>query len=439
MHSDLPLASLLRPTVLSDFVGQQHLVGENAPLKRLFEAKKLCSMILWGPPGCGKTTLVNLLQHYWNLELISLSAITSGIKELKNVLDSQPDDLFSQKKIIFIDEIHRFNKVQQDALLPHIEEGRIVFIGATTENPAFSVNSALLSRTKVFILNPLSKEDLQALTKRALGVLNKQDSNYELQLSTEASDYLINISNGDARKLLTTLELSAELANNNQSEHNTDSVFVIDKSVIAQSNGTDIADFDKNGDRYYDLLSAFHKSVRGSCVDGSLFYFARATLASTDITPICRRLLAIATEDIGNADPRAMQVCLNAWDIYHRVGPSEGERAVAQAVIYCALAPKSNAVYNAFKKAKKLAKQHIHAEVPLHLRNSTSQITSELQHGVGYEYAHNYPHAFASNQSYLPEQVKESHFYQPQERGFEKKLLQKIEFLEELKRQANKG
>lgn len=439
MSSNLPLASLLRPNNLSDFVGQQHLIGVNGPLKRLFEAKKLCSMILWGPPGSGKTTLVNLLQHYWDLKLISLSAITSGIKELKSVLDSPPDDLFADKKIIFIDEIHRFNKTQQDALLPHIEEGRIIFIGATTENPAFSVNSALLSRTKVFTLYPLSTSDLQALIKRALKLLNANQESGELQVSSDAIEYLINMSNGDARKLLTTLELSAELVKYHESKHDGDYSLVIDKSIIAQSNGSDIADFDKNGDHYYDLLSAFHKSVRGSCIDGSLFYFARATLASTDITPICRRLLAIATEDIGNADPRAMQVCLNAWDIYHRVGPSEGERAVAQAVIYCALAPKSNAVYTAFNIAKKIAKQHIHAEVPLHLRNSTSQITSELEHGVGYQYAHNYPHAFASKQRYLPEQVKESHFYKPQERGFEKQLLQKIEFLEELRRQANKG
>ncbi len=432
-----PLASLLRPTTLPDYVGQTHLVGEGAPIRQLCESNKICSMILWGPPGCGKTTLVSLLQSYWKMELISLSAITSGIKDIKAIINSNPNDMFSETKLVFVDEIHRFNKTQQDAFLPHVENGSIILIGATTENPAFSVNSALLSRMRVFTLEPLQEHDLNILSKRALNYLNQlDDSTINIAIADSALKQLNQLSNGDARKLLTTIEVSFELIKAQILNERDDCSPIITKQHIVQASGTTVASFDKNGDQYYDLLSAFHKSVRGSSVDGSLFWFARATLASSDITPICRRLLAIASEDIGNADPKALQVCLNAWDIYHRVGPQEGERAIAQAIIYCALAPKSNAVYSAYKQAKRLAQKYIQSDVPLHLRNATSEITKDLKHGDGYQYAHNYPNAVAPHQTYLPTNVSESNLYEPQERGFEKQLRQKIAFLEAIKHQA---
>ncbi len=434
MTFSAPLAHLLRPSTLDEYCGQQHLLGENGPIRQLCERKQLCSMILWGPPGCGKTSLVNLFEQYWQLPVIALSAINSGIKDIKSLVN-KPSDMFSSQQIVFVDEIHRFNKTQQDAFLPYVENGRIILIGATTENPAFSVNSALLSRLRVFTLESLEPADLHILLSKALHFTNTQQDK-QVSVGSKEADLLVSLSHGDARRLLSNFEVVLSLL----PQHNNKDV-EITKDVILQASGSQVGSFDKQGDDYYDILSAFHKSIRGSSVDGSLYWYARLLIASTDIVPICRRLLAIASEDIGNADPNALQICLNAWDIYHRVGLSEGERAVAQAVIYCALAPKSNAVYEAFKKAKRLATQTSSQGVPLHLRNSTSQITKTLGHGEGYQYAHNYPHAFTPQQEYLPEALTQSNIYvpnlyQPSDRGLEKKLAQKIAFLQSL-RDAN--
>ncbi|MGB3727531.1 MAG: replication-associated recombination protein A [Glaciecola sp.] len=424
--SSTPLAHLLRPTLLEHYVGQQHLVGSNGPIKTLCENKQLCSMILWGPPGCGKTTMVNLLEHYWGLEIITLSAINSGVKDIKAIVENTSGGLFTHTTIVFVDEIHRFNKAQQDAFLPYVERGDIVLIGATTENPAFSVNRALLSRMRVFTLEPLEEPDLQQLLVRAIAHLSKVQ-NIRIDIAPQAATALVVAANGDARRLLSNIEVAVQLLPQNKPELTVD--------IVTQACGQQISSFDKQGDYYYDVLSAFHKSIRGSSVDGGLYWFARLLLASSDITPICRRLLAIASEDIGNADPNALEVCVNAWDVYHRVGPKEGERAVAQAVIYCALAPKSNAVYVAFKSAMKLAKQHPNAPVPLHLRNATSEFTEELGHGNGYQYAHNYEYAFTPKQSYLPNEIGEQDLYQPSDRGLEKKLQQKMAFLAALKKE----
>lgn len=440
MLTDRPLAHVLRPKNLDDFVGQRHLLGQNGPIRNLCEAKQLCSMILWGPPGCGKTSLVNLLEHYWELPIVHLSAINSGVKDIKNIVKNQ-NGLFQQQQIVFVDEIHRFNKAQQDAFLPYVENGDIVLIGASTENPAFSINSALLSRSRVFTLQALSEDDLEHLVNKALKYLSDTEQ-CMFTINSDALALLINQSAGDARKLLSNLEVATQIANQTPTPLPDNALHAnvceIDANIIAKAGGQSIANFDKNGDHYYDILSAFHKSVRGSSCDGALYWYARLLIANSDVTPICRRLLAIASEDIGNADPRALQICLNAWDTYHRVGPAEGERAIAQAIIYSALAPKSNATYVAFKQAKRLANEYQHADVPIHLRNSTSNITKDLGHGKEYQYAHNYEFGIAPNQQYLPDDVKSEALYVPSERGYEKQLAAKIKFLDQVQAQGNK-
>lgn len=425
MQSAQSLASLLRPKTLDQYVGQQHLLGTNAPLRSLLESQQLCSMIFWGSPGCGKTSLVHVIEHQWKTPIIHMSAISSGVKDIKS-LDSHEQSLFSQQKVVFVDEIHRFNKAQQDAFLPLVENGQVCLIGATTENPSFSINRALLSRIQVFRLKPLAKDDLHKLITRAIEQINQQTNTATLNITDDSKQILVDMCAGDARKLLNVLELASVLARSESAEE-------ITSEHIQNAHGEKALNIDKHGNMYYDLLSAFHKSVRGSDVDASLFYFARMLMASDDITPIARRLLAIASEDIGNADPKALTLCLDAWDVYHRVGVAEGERAVAQAVIYCALAPKSNAVYTAFKTAKKLAEQYASAPVPSHLSNREEE---KRQTDSEYQYAHNYPHAFAAEQEFLPSEVTERDFYQPQDRGFEKQLSQKVAFLQQLREQA---
>lgn len=430
MIASRPLASLMRPKSLDDYVGQQHLVGKSGPIRQLCENTQLCSMILWGPPGCGKTSLVSVFEHYWSLPIIHMSAINSGVKDIKalslNLSKNTTPSLIDNRSIVFVDEIHRFNKAQQDAFLPLVESGDIVLIGASTENPAFSINSALLSRMRVFTLKGLQEEDLQYLFERCLRLLGDHDKN-PILVSESLRKLFIKSSNGDARKLIGTIEVAHALRS---AENNPE----LTEDHFRQAHGQSVANFDKQGDYYYDTLSAFHKSVRGSDVDASLFWFAKLLLSSSDVVPICRRLLAIASEDIGLADPKALQVCLNAWDVYHRVGQAEGERCVAQAIIYCALAPKSNRVYMAFTQAKEMAKKYANEEVPMHLRNATSSIVKELGHGKDYQYAHNFDHAFASKQEYLPENVIERNYYQASDRGFEKQLAQKIAFLDELRK-----
>ena len=387
---------------------------------------------IYGPPGTGKTTLAELVANHCQAHIERLSAVSSGVKDIRQAIDNAKyyASQHRQRTILFVDEVHRFNKSQQDAFLPYIEDGTVTFIGATTENPSFELNNALLSRARVYVLKSLSKDDLsdviaQALTdkKRGLGLT-------DIILDDHAKSMLIDMAAGDARRLLNYLELSADFL----PADSVDKRLTVDMVKLAV--GEKVAQYDKNGDQFYDLISAFHKSVRGSAPDAALYWYARMLVAGCDPLYVARRLLAIATEDIGNADPRAMQICLNAWDIFQRVGPAEGERAIAQATLYCASAAKSNAVYLAFNTAVQHAKDTSDSAVPEHLRNAPTSLMKDLGYGKEYRYAHNENHAYAAGENYFPEDLRDTQYYQPSNRGLEKKLQEKLKFLKELDLQS---
>jgi putative ATPase len=418
----------MRPQVIEQYFGQQHIIGPDKPLRAALLRGQCHSMILWGPPGTGKTTLAELVANHCQAHIERLSAVSSGVKDIRQAIDNAKHYASQHKKrtILFVDEVHRFNKSQQDAFLPYIEDGTVTFIGATTENPSFELNNALLSRARVYVLKSLGKDDLsdviaQALTdnKRGLGLTN-------ITVDVKAKSMLIDMAGGDARRLLNYLELSADFLPSDA----VDKILTVDMVKLAV--GEKVAQYDKNGDQFYDLISAFHKSVRGSAPDAALYWYARMLVAGCDPLYVARRLLAIATEDIGNADPRAMQICLNAWDIFQRVGPAEGERAIAQATLYCASAAKSNAVYLAFNAAVQHAKDTPDSGVPEHLRNAPTSLMKDLGYGKEYRYAHNESHAYAAGENYFPEDLRDTQYYQPSNRGLEKKLQEKLNFLKEL-------
>lgn len=422
-----PLAARMRPTTIEHYCGQSHLLGNDKPLRKMLEAGHCHSMILWGPPGTGKTTLAELIAHYTNADVLRISAVTSGVKDIRAAMEKAEDNArYNQRTLLFVDEVHRFNKSQQDAFLPFVESGIVTFIGATTENPSFELNNALLSRVRVYVLKPLEQEALSSLVDNALVNEDQGLGNRQLSIADSAKAALVELSGGDARRLLTYLELSADFTDTNE----------ITISDIEQAVGEKIASYDNKGDTFYDLISAFHKSVRGSDPDAALYWYARILDGGGDALYVGRRLLAIASEDIGNADPRAMQLCLNAWDTFHRVGPAEGERAIAQATVYCALAAKSNAVYMAFNDAKALARKTADAPVPMHLRNAPTNLMKELGHGDSYRYAHNEPNAFAAGEVYFPESLEGQRFYYPNERGLEKALKAKRDYLDSLNAQS---
>lgn len=415
-----PLAARLRARSLAEYVGQQHLLAEGKPLRTAIEQGHLHSMILWGPPGTGKTTLAELIASHANASVSRLSAVTSGVKDIRLAIDQAKQRAQQQgrRTLLFVDEVHRFNKSQQDAFLPHIEDGTVVFIGATTENPGFELNNALLSRARVYRLQSLTQSDLEQLLTRALNDPDKGLGGRDIRLTAEARTRLLDLACGDARRLLNYLEVVADYLPLDQHQ--------VGVELVTDAIGEKATAFDHQGDHYYDILSAFHKSVRGSSPDGALYWYARLLVGGGDPLVIARRLLAIASEDIGNADPRAMQLALNAWDTFHRVGPAEGERAIAQATIYCACAAKSNAVYNAFKQALRTAKEHGDAPVPEHLRNAPTKVHKAEGYGEDYRYAHNYPNAYVAGEQYLPDELAGTRFYQPNERGLEIKIKEKL-------------
>lgn len=415
-----PLSARLRPTQLSGFMGQDHLVGEGGVLRRCVIQQQLHSMILWGPPGTGKTTLARILAHSIDARFVELSAVTAGVKEIREVIaQAQASQLQGHKTVLFVDEVHRFNKAQQDAFLPHIEKGTVIFIGATTENPSFEVNHALLSRVQVHILKSLDENDLKRILQCAITNQAKGLGDQTIVFPKDLQAQLVASATGDARRLLNGLEA---LINNADVQAGQ---CVITAAMLKQVLGQRMAQYDKRGDQFYDLISAFHKSVRGSSPDAALYWMARIIEAGGDPLYVARRLLAIASEDIGNADPRALQMSLNAWDTFRRVGPQEGNRAIAQAAVYCAAAPKSNAVYLAFEKATQAARETGHLAVPTHLRNAPTSLMKDMGYGQDYQYPHDFPGAYVEQQ-YLPDELSDAVFYEPTDRGLEKQIAAKL-------------
>lgn len=424
-----PLAARMRPRSINEYVGQTHLLGQGQPLRQALEANRAHSMLLWGPPGTGKTTLAELVATYANAHVERISAVTSGVKEIRAAIEQAKAIAQSrgQRTLLFVDEVHRFNKSQQDAFLPFIEDGTVIFIGATTENPSFEINNALLSRARVYLIHRLNDDEIIHIARQAITDEERGLGKRQLTLPEDVAKSLASICEGDGRKALNLIELMGDFVNDGEA-------FTLD--MLSQVAGHQVAGYDKNGDQFYDLISAVHKSVRGSSPDAALYWFCRILEGGGDPLYVARRLLAIASEDIGNADPNAMTVALNAWDCFHRIGPAEGERAIAQALVYLASAPKSNAVYTAFKAARQLAKQTGNEAVPHHLRNAPTNLMKDLGYGAEYRYAHDEEGAFAAGENYFPESLQHSRFYFPTNRGFEKRIHDKLANLAELNEQS---
>jgi putative ATPase len=422
-----PLAEALRPRKLDEVIGQSHLLGPGKPLRLAFESGKVHSMILWGPPGVGKTTLARLMADAFNSEFIALSAVFAGVKDIRAAMEQAQQNLdqYGRHTILFVDEIHRFNKSQQDALLPFVESGLVTFIGATTENPSFEVNSALLSRAQVYVLQSLTDDDMKLLLQRAL------DSGLvDLALKDAAVDTLAGYADGDARRFLNLLEQAETAAQ-------ASGIREIDAAFIESAMTLNARRFDKGGDNFYDQISALHKSVRGSHPDAALYWFCRMIDGGADPRYLARRIVRMAWEDIGLADPRAVQLVNDAAETYERLGSPEGELALGQAVIYLAVAAKSNAGYNAFNQAMAHVKKDKSREVPIHLRNAPTKLMKELGHGHAYRYAHDEPNAYAAGETYLPEGMPEPGWYQPVPRGAEAKIAEKLAWLRALDRDAS--
>jgi putative ATPase len=420
-----PLAERLRPTTLDQVIGQQHLLAEGKPLRVAFDSGQPHSMILWGPPGVGKTTLARLMAHGFQAEFIALSAALSGVKDIREAVERAQllQATASRPTILFVDEVHRFNKSQQDAFLPHVESGLFTFIGATTENPSFEVNSALLSRAAVYVLQPLGEHDLSTLLVRALAL----DDAFGIE--EEAKSMLVASADGDGRKLLNNTEIVMRAAAQSGKQ-------TIDTDLLKQTLGDALRRFDKGGDAFYDQISALHKSVRGSNPDAALYWLVRMLDGGTDARYLARRLIRMATEDIGLADPRALRLALDAAETYERLGSPEGELALAEATVYLACAAKSNAVYNAYNQVRAFVAKDQSRPVPEHLRNAPTKLMKELGYGKLYRYAHDEPEAYAAGETYLPEGISEPGWYQPTPRGLEGKIAEKLAYLRKLDAEA---
>ena len=421
-----PLAETLRPQSLSDYVGQSHILGEGKPLRKALEQKNVHSMIFWGPPGVGKTTLAKIISRTVDARFEEMSAVQAGVKDIKLAAEkAKQAHGYGEKTVLFVDEVHRFNKAQQDAFLPYVENGTFVFIGATTENPSFELNSALLSRARVYVLKSFSEDDMRLLWQRAC-LLDKRIA--QLKISDDGLDILIQYADGDARRFLNMLEIAIDFFEPGDE---------VGKAAISNLLQAQPRRFDKGGENFYDQISAFHKSVRGSSPDGALYWLCRMLDGGIDPLYLARRIVRIASEDIGNADPRALTLALNAWDSQQRLGSPEGELALAQAAVYLACAPKSNAVYTAFNEVMALVKSSKSDEVPLHLRNAPTKLMKDLDYGSAYRYAHDEPNAYAAGEKYLPETLSDLTFYKPVDRGLEGKIKRKLEYLRTLDSDIN--
>jgi putative ATPase len=415
-----PLAEILRPKTIDDVIGQDHLLGDDCPIRNAVTSNKLPSIILWGPPGVGKTSIAFAIANSVNYEFISLSAVLSGVKDIREAVDKANfnKDQNQKKTMLFIDEVHRFNKSQQDAFLPHVENGLFTFIGATTENPSFEVNSALLSRCQVYILNSLSNEALKKILNKALSIQEN------IKLDESSTEFIIEYANGDGRRLLNLVEVVYF--------YSKDKPIVVDIDLIKKIASSSYRRFDKGGEQFYDQISALHKSVRGSDPDASIYWLQRMLDGGADPLYLARRIIRIAIEDIGLADPRAQTIALEAYQIFERLGTPEGELALTNAVLYLAAAPKSNAAYQAHNLSKAYVSSHNNYDVPIHLRNAPTKLMQEIGYGKEYRYAHNEPHAYAAGEKYFPDELDPIQFYTPTNRGLEIKINEKLNFLNDL-------